>query len=64
MSEYTKRKIYRYIIMFVLLLVGLIYISEDKFTKTELLGIIFYMMACFIFIDVYIPIVCVSENDG
>lgn len=62
MSEYTMRKIYRYIIMFILLLIGLIYISENKFTNMELLGLIFYIMACFLFMDVYIPTVCIIEN--
>lgn len=51
------RKIIRYSFMFLLTWIGVLYISANKLSTTDIIILALFIMCCFIFIDMYYPIV-------
>lgn len=51
------RKIIRYLMMLLLIWLGITYITYEKLSTEDTIVIILFVMICFIFIDLYYPIV-------
>lgn len=51
------RKIIRYLAMLLFVWIGLMCISNGL-TTIDIITILFFVMSCFIFLDMYYPIVC------
>ena len=51
------RKIFRYLFMLLLTWIGVSYIASNKLSTTEITTLILFIVACFIFIDMYYPVV-------
>ena len=54
----TIRKILRYLFMLLLTGVGVYYISAGKLNTRDIVTLLLFFMACFIFVDMYYPVVC------
>ena len=57
MDNDIMRKIFRYAFMLILIWIGVAYISAGKLNTYDVITLILFVMACFIFIDMYYPIV-------
>ena len=57
MDNDIMRKIFRYAFMLILIWIGVAYISAGKLNTYDVITLILFIMACFIFIDMYYPIV-------
>ncbi|AYV84217.1 MAG: hypothetical protein Hyperionvirus19_41 [Hyperionvirus sp.] len=51
------RKIIRYILMLVLIWLGITYLTYGKLSNEDIVVIVLFVMICFMFIDLYYPIV-------
>lgn len=51
-------KIFRYLFMLLLTWVGVYYISANKLDTSDIITLLLFIMSCFIFIDIYYPVVC------
>ena len=51
------RKILRYLFMLLMISIGVSYIANNKLDTKDIITLILFIMACFIFIDMYYPIV-------
>lgn len=54
--EYNK--IFRYVFMLLLIWVGVTYITYGQLERIQIATIILFIMACFIFLELYFPIIC------
>jgi len=52
------RKIFRYLFMLLLTGIGVYYISACKLDTADIITLMLFIMSCFIFIDMYYPVVC------
>ena len=51
------RKILRYLFMLLLTGIGVYYISANKLDTKDIITLLLFIMSCFIFIDMYYPVV-------
>lgn len=52
------RKILRYLFMLLLIWIGVLYISGNKLDTIDIITLILFVMSCYIFIDIYFPVIC------
>jgi heme/copper-type cytochrome/quinol oxidase subunit 4 len=54
-----SRKLFRYLFMFLLTLVAVSSIAYDKLDKKDIITITMFVTLCFMFIDLYYPVVVI-----
>jgi hypothetical protein len=57
MDNDITRKIIRYVFMVALIWLGVAYISAGKLDTYDVITLVLFVTACFIFIDMYYPVV-------
>lgn len=56
-THIMTRKIVRYVIMLLLIWLGITYITYEKLSNEDIIVIVLFVMICFIFLDLYYPVV-------
>lgn len=57
-----KQKIIRYLLMLILVTAGITFLTYDKLSNAEIINLVLLMMICFIFIDLYFPLLTCSPH--
>jgi hypothetical protein len=57
-SSDITRKAFRYLFMLALTWIGVSYIASGKLDTRDTVTLLLFIMSCFIFIDMYYPVVC------